>query len=191
MGSSRVSFCLGLDLAIEAHHIAGLPFCAHLAFVILARSWALPCPHHFFRSRAVVGCSLQTRLRAPRSYAFPDALDHPLATAALCTPPERDAPLDATRLRTPPDYASACATGHLATATDHVRSLSTAILPLGHLDSEGTRQPFNPRRPWPRRHKQRAPATFLLWDLSLFCLTGFTGEGIRQSYSPRRCLFFS
>ena len=122
-------------------------------------------------------------LRTPRSYAFPDALDHPLATAALRTPPERDASLDATRLRTPPDYASACATGHLATASDRVRSLSTAIAPLGHLDSEGTRQPYNPRPLWPRRHKQRAPATFLLWDFSLFCLTGLTGEGIRQPYS--------
>jgi len=59
VGSSRVSLCLCLYLAIEAHHIAGLPFCAHLAFVILAHSWALPCPHHFFCFRAVVGSSLQ------------------------------------------------------------------------------------------------------------------------------------
>ena len=44
MGSSRVSLCFCLYLAIEAHHIVGLPFCAHLAFVILARSWALTLP---------------------------------------------------------------------------------------------------------------------------------------------------
>ena len=54
MGSSRVSLCLGLYLAIEAHHIAGLPFCAHLAFVILTRFWALTLPPslHLFSSRS-------------------------------------------------------------------------------------------------------------------------------------------